>query len=150
MSAGVPWGEALPPGVEERVRAHFLRVPLLRTLGVSLTALGAGRCEMRMPYREELGQQHGFFHGGLIGTLTDSASGHAASTLWTPEAEMLTVEYKLNFLAPAQGTQLIARAVVLRNGRTLSVIQADAYCEKEGRTVHCATALTTYMALTRG
>jgi uncharacterized protein (TIGR00369 family) len=135
----------LDAGTERRVRAHFAGVPTLHTLGVTLAALGRGFCEMRVPVTAPYLQQHGYLHGGVIGTLADSASGHAALTLAPPDWGVITVEYKLNFLAPAAGAEVRVRARVIRAGRTLTVSQADAYALHEGAETHCASAIVTYL-----
>lgn len=138
---------ALEPAVERRVREHFGTVPLLRTLGVELAALGPGRCEMHVPVTAPFLQQHGYLHGGIIGTLADSASGHASLTLAPPDWGVITVEYKLNFLAPAAGERVIVRAGVLKGGRTLSVCEAHAYAVQDGTETRCASAMVTYILL---
>ncbi len=116
-------------------------------LGAELKTLRPGFCEIVLPYRKELSQQHGFFHGGIVGTLADDAAGYASYTLMEKNASVLTVEYKLNLLAPADGELLAARASVVKPGRTLTVTQADVFVTKGGAEKLCATALTTMMAL---
>jgi uncharacterized protein (TIGR00369 family) len=140
-------GAALDAAVEARVRAHFGTVPLLRTLGVTLHALRPGYCEMHVPVTAPFLQQHGYLHGGIVGTVADSASGHAALTLVPPEWGVITVEYKLNFLAPAAGERLVVRAEVLRGGRTLTVSEAHAWAVKDGAETRCASALVTYLLM---
>jgi uncharacterized protein (TIGR00369 family) len=137
----------LEPAVERRVRAHFAGIPALRTLGVTLHALGPGRCEMHVPIAAPYLQQHGYLHGGIIGLVADSASGHAALTLAPLDHGVITVEYKLNFLAPAAGERLVVRAEVLRGGRTLTVSAAHAYALRDGAETLCASALVTYITL---
>ena len=135
------------------MREYFASVPLLGTLGVILEELGEGFCEMRLPIRPELCQEHGYFHGGLIGTLLDSAAGHATTTVLPEGHGSVTAEYKVNFLAPARGEVFIARAEVLKAGRTLVVLQAHGYGAtglqegRDGVETHCASAIVTYMVL---
>jgi uncharacterized protein (TIGR00369 family) len=132
---------------ENRVRESFSRQGLMKNLGAELAQLGAGSAEIRVPFRMELTQQHGYFHAGVSGAIADSACGYAAYTLMPADSSVLTVEYKMNLLAPADGEKLMARARVLRSGRTLKICAADVYVEKNGAEVHCATMLATIMCL---
>jgi uncharacterized protein (TIGR00369 family) len=132
---------------ESRVRESFSRQGLMKSLGAELADLGAGSAEIRVPFRMELTQQHGYFHAGVSGAIADSACGYAAYTLMPADSSVLTVEYKMNLLAPADGEKLMARARVLRSGRTLKICSADVYVEKNGAEVHCATMLATIMCL---
>jgi uncharacterized protein (TIGR00369 family) len=100
-----------------------------------------------MPFRAELSQQHGFFHAGMIATIADSAGGYAAFTLFPAEAGVLTVEFKLNLLAAADGELAVAQGEVIRSGRTLTVCRIDAFVEKQGKRTHCATGTQTLMCL---
>ncbi len=137
----------LDPALERQVREHFTTVPLLGTLGVILEELSAGFCEMRLPIRPEWCQEHGYLHGGLVGTLLDSAAGHAATTVLPEGYDSVTVEYKVNFLAPARGEVFIARAEVLKAGRSLVVLQSHGYGATGGVETRCASAIVTYMVL---
>lgn len=132
---------------ESRVRESFVRQGLMKHLGAELVKLEPGHAEIRVPFRLELTQQHNYFHAGVSGAIADSACGYAAYTLMPAESSVLTVEYKMNLLAPADGEGLIARANVLRSGRTLKVCIADVYVRKDGAEVHCATMLSTIMCL---
>ncbi len=116
-------------------------------LGAELIELTPGTAAIRVPFRTELAQQHNYFHAGVSGAIADSACGYAAFTLMTADSSVLTVEYKLNLLAPADGDELLARARVLRSGRTLKVCAADVYVRKEGAEILCATMLATIMGL---
>ncbi|MGQ9371178.1 PaaI family thioesterase [Azospirillum sp. ST 5-10] len=109
------------PGWEARCRASFAAQPIVRTLGVEMARLEPGFCEMRLPFRTELTQQHGFFHAGMVSMLADNAGGFAAYTLMPAGTEVLAVEFKINLMAPAKGEVMIARARVLKPGRTLTV-----------------------------
>src|SRR5271168_2314210 len=131
--------EAPDPEYAQRVRDSFSRQGLMHHLGARLVSLSPGHAEIRAPYRAELTQQHGYFHAGVSGAIADSACGYAAYTLMPGDATVLTVEYKMNLLAPADGDELIARAVVVRSGRTLKVCTADVFALKNGAEVHCAT-----------
>lgn len=116
-------------------------------LGATLERVEPGRVEIALGFRPELSQQHGFFHAGIIATIADSAGGYAGFTLFPPEAGVLTVEFKINLLAAADGERAIAVGEVIRSGRTLTVCRIDAYVEKQGRRVHCATGQQTLMCL---
>ena len=138
---------ARDPYFEARVRASFDRQPFMHHVGAELTAVEPGKTEIRLPWRPELGQQHGYFHGGVIGTIADNACGYAAFTLAEADDSVLTVEYKLNFVAPGKGDELIARGEVVKPGRTLTVCEARVYALDKGKERLCAVALETLMLL---
>ena len=117
------------PGFDARVRDSFARQQVMRTLGVEMTGLSPGHCELRMPFADAFTQQHGFLHAGIVTTVADSAAGYAAFSLMPAEATVLTVEFKQNLLAPAEGRLLIARAHVVRPGRQLSVVQSESFVQ---------------------
>jgi uncharacterized protein (TIGR00369 family) len=133
------------PAFAERVRDSFARQPFMGFLGAEVLSIEAGRVAFALPHRAELTQQHGYFHGGAIGTLADNACGYAAFTLAAAEQTVLTVEYKLNLCSPGVGERLIARGEVLRPGRTLVVCRADVFAETAGSEKLVATALATLM-----
>jgi len=139
--------EAPNPGYAARVRESFDRQRIMDLLGAEMTCIAPGACEIRLPFKESLCQQHGFFHGGVIGTIADSAGGYAGFTLMPEDASVLTVEYKLNLLAPADGDCLTARGRVIKPGRTLVVCRADVLVSKDDREVLCATLLQTLMTM---
>ncbi|HET7729586.1 MAG TPA: PaaI family thioesterase [Usitatibacter sp.] len=116
-------------------------------LGAILGSVAPGRVEISLPFRPELSQQHGFFHAGVIATIADSAGGYAGFTLFPPEAGVLTVEFKINLMAAADGERAIAVGEVVRSGRTLTVCRLDAFVEKDGRRTHCATGMQTLMSI---
>ena len=116
-------------------------------LGAELAALRPGECEIRVPHRKELTQQHGYFHAGVTAAIADSASGYSAYSLMPEDCSVLTVEYKINLVAPADGEELVARARVLRSGKTLKVCAADVFAVKGGSETLCATSLSTIMAM---
>lgn len=138
---------ALDPAYESRVRESFARQGFMQHLGARITELRPGHCEIRAKHRPELTQQHAYFHAGVSGAIADSACGYAAYTLMPEDSSVLTVEYKMNLLAPAEGEELLARARVLRSGKTLKICAADVYVRKAGRETHCATILSTIMCL---
>ena len=132
---------------QRRVRESFERQGLMKYLGAELVLLEPGGVVIRVPFRGELTQQHGYFHAGVTGAIADSACGYAAYTLMPADSSVLTVEYKMNLLAPADGEELIARARVVRSGKTLKVCSADVFVLKGGAENHCATMLSTVMCL---
>src|ERR1700732_697875 len=111
----------------QRVQESFARQGLMAHLGARITELRQGFVEIRAAYRPELTQQHGYFHAGVSGAVADSACGYAAYTLMPADCSVLTVEYKINLLAPAHGEELIARARVVRSGKTMKICAADVY-----------------------
>lgn len=116
-------------------------------LGAQLATVEPGLVEIRVPHRVELTQQHGYFHAGVTGAIADTACGYSAYTLMPADATVLTVEYKLNLLAPADGDELVARANVVKAGRTLTICSADVFARRSGKEKHCATMLATEMCL---
>jgi uncharacterized protein (TIGR00369 family) len=134
-------------GFASRVRESFARQGLMRHLGAQIVDVSPGKVEIRAGYRPELTQQHNYFHAGVSGAIADSACGYAAYTLMPADSSVLTVEYKVNLLAPAEGEELIARARVVRSGKTLKICAADVYARKTGKEIHCATMLATVMCL---
>jgi len=135
------------PAYAARVRESFERQKIMVLLGAQLVRVAPGECAIELAYRPELTQQHGYFHGGIIGTIADSAGGYAAMTLMPHDASLLTVEYKMNLLAPGDGDTLIARGQVLKSGRTLVVAQVNAFVQKDGRETLCAALLQTLMTM---
>lgn len=113
----------------EEIRRSFLAQGLMRTLGAELLEVGPGRVVIAAPIRPEVGQQHGFAHAGLSFALGDSAAGYSALSLLPEGAEVLTVEMKINLIAPAAGARLVATGEVLRAGRRLSVVRAEVVAE---------------------
>jgi len=123
---------------EERVRASFAREGAMRFLGASIVELAPGECTIAVPFRDDLAQQHGFFHAGVTSAIADSAGGYAALSLFPPESEVLTVEFKINLIAPAQGAELRAEAAVVRTGRTLTVCTIEVCVARSGTRLPCA------------
>ncbi|MEE9560718.1 MAG: PaaI family thioesterase [Acidiferrobacterales bacterium] len=135
------------PGYAARVRESFARQHVMRFIGAELVDLQPGYCEIHLPYRPELSQQDGFFHAGIISTIADSAGGYAGYTLMPTDSRVLTVEYKMNLLAPARGERLVARGRVIKNGRTLVIAKADVGAIRDGEETLCATLLETLISL---
>ena len=139
--------QPLDPDFENKIRESFYRQEFMDFSGPEISDMGPGYCEIQVPYKKELSQQHGYFHGGVIGTLADNSGGYAAFTLMPPDASILTVEYKLNLTAPGDGEFLIARAQVIKPGRTLTICRPEVFVVKNGVKTLCAAALMTLMAL---
>jgi uncharacterized protein (TIGR00369 family) len=110
---------------EERVRASFERQTVMSTLGARLVRIIPGEVEIELPFRAELTQQHGFLHAGIVTCVLDSACGYAALTLMEPGTAVLSVEFKVNLLAPARGDRFLASGRVVRAGRTVTVTAAE-------------------------
>ncbi len=130
---------------EARVRSSFERQGAMRHLGASIARLAPGQCTIALPYRPELSQQHGYFHAGISSTVADSAGGYAALTLFPAQTEVVTVEFKINLLAPALGDALVAEAAVVRSGRTLTVCSVEVLVERDGARACCALMQQTLM-----
>jgi uncharacterized protein (TIGR00369 family) len=113
--------------IQQRISESFARQGFMRHLGAELTHVEPGRVHIVLPYRSELTQQDGYIHAGATSAIADSAGGYAAFTLFPPGTAVLTVEYKINLVAPAEGERLEAEGVVLRSGRTLTVCRLEVY-----------------------
>jgi uncharacterized protein (TIGR00369 family) len=131
------------PGYAKRCRASFGRQAAMRLIGGRLARIGPGVADVALDYRDDLTQQKGYVHGGIVGMIADSACGYAAYSLMPAASSLVTVEYKINILAPAR-RGLVARGEVVRAGRTLTVAKADVYDEGG---VHVAAMQQTLMML---
>lgn len=127
---------------ERDVRASFGAQAFMQEIGAVLTRVTPGAVDIRLPYSERLGQQNGFLHAGVTTALCDSACGFAALSLMEADKNVLSVEFKVNLLAPAVGQAFLATAKVLRSGRTLMVCQGDVFADES----HVATMLATMIA----
>ena len=116
----------------DSIEASFERQGFLHVLGAHIARLEPGRCVIELPFGKAVSQQHGFFHGGVVGALADVAGGYAAMTMVDPGRDVLSLEYKINFLRPATGAMLTAHGEVLRAGRTVIVTRVDVL-DVEGR-----------------
>ena len=135
------------PGFEARVRASFGRQAAMKLIGAVLTRVEPGIATVELPYRAELGQQHGFFHGGMVAMIGDNAAGYAAYSLFPADSSVLTVEFKLNLIAPADGERLVATGRVKKPGRTLTVCEFEVVAHKGGSATVCAVGLETLICL---
>ena len=135
------------PAWEATVRGSFARQGVMGLIGAEMGVLAPGRCEIRLRYREDLTQQNGFFHAGITATIVDSAGGYAGLTLMAAGSDVLTVEFKLNLLAPADGDHLVAEGQVLKTGRNLVISRGEVYAIRNGNATHCATMQQTLMTM---
>ena len=131
------------PAFAERCRESFGRQKAMGLIGARLTLVEPGYVEIELPWRAELTQQKGYVHGGIVGMIADTACGYAAFSLMPADSSLVTVEYKINILAPARGS-LVARGEVIRPGRTLTVTRGEVYAE-DGK--HIASMQQTLMML---
>ena len=115
------------PNYAARVRDSFGRQRLMSTIGAELTTVEPGVVTIRLPFRDDLTQQHGFLHAGTIASVADSACGYAALSLMPADAGVLSIEFKVNMLAPAKGDAIVARGIVVRAGKTIMVCRADVH-----------------------
>ncbi len=115
------------PLFAEEIRSSFARQSIMTLIGAELQAVEPGIVEIELPYRPDLAQQHGYLHAGIVTTIADSAAGYAAYSLMPAGAEVLSVEFKVNLLRPARGKSFLARAEVIKPGRTLTVARADVF-----------------------
>jgi uncharacterized protein (TIGR00369 family) len=129
------------------VRDSFARQAAMTLIGAQLTEVRPGACTIELQVRPDLTQQHGFVHGGIVGMIADSAGGYAAFSLMPADASVLTVEYKINLLAPARGERLVAVGSVLKPGRTLSIVRADVFAHEAARATPIATMQATLMVM---
>lgn len=116
-------------------------------LGAAMTRVEPGLVEIEMPFSDELSQQHGFYHAGGIASVIDTAGGYAASTLFAADDGVLTVEFKINLMSPADGDLLIARGEVIKPGRTLTITKGEVFVRKEDETKLCALMQQTLMRI---
>lgn len=135
------------PAFEARVRASFARQKFMATLGVSCTRVVPGEVVLEFPFRDTLTQQHAFVHAGVVTAVVDSACGYAALSLMEAGAAVLSVEFKVNLLAPAAGEHFIATGRVVRAGRTLTVCSGELRARQAGGEVLVATMLATMMSI---
>ncbi|MEO7336487.1 MAG: PaaI family thioesterase [Caldimonas sp.] len=138
------------PDFERRTRDSFARQPAMATLGIRLVEVGPGFVVAAMAHRPDLTQQHGFLHAGIVSTALDTACGYAAFTLMPADVGVLTIEFKVNLLAPARGPELLIEGRVTKAGRTISVVDAQAFEPESGPTARklVATMTATIMTIT--
>ncbi len=135
------------PDYAERVRASFARQAAMVTIGATLAEVQPGRVVVTLPWAAHLTQQHGFLHAGMVSTALDSACGYAGFTLMPADAAVLTIEFKINLLAPAQGDSFRMVGTVIKAGRTVTVAEGHAYAVHNGQEKLVATMGCTLMAV---
>lgn len=135
------------PDYAARVLASFERQGIMRLIGARMTRVEPGYVEIELPYREDLTQQHGYFHAGVTSTIADSAGGYAGFTLFPADSSVLTIEYKMNLVSPAEGEKLVAIGRVKRTGRSLTVCELEVLAIRNGTAKSCAYGLQTLMCL---
>ena len=143
----MPQFEPKDPEFEAKVRESFGKQTAMQSLGAVISRVKPGEVEIEMLYRADFTQQNGFVHGGIVTAIVDSACGYAALSLSAPETTVLTVEYKVNFLAPAKGDRLLARGEVVRPGSTVTVCKGDVVAYDGGDEKVVASMLTTMMLM---
>lgn len=144
----MPAFEPQDPDYERRVRESYARQRVMDLIGATLLRVAPGEVDIALSMRDDLTQQHGFLHAGIVTTIVDSACGYAALSLMPPETGVLTIEYKVNLLAPASGERIIARGRVMKPGRTITVSTGDVYAvQADGSEKLVATMLATVMTV---
>ncbi|HEV8487203.1 MAG TPA: PaaI family thioesterase [Blastocatellia bacterium] len=136
------------PAFESRVRSSFNLQRLMKTINAKLVKVMPGEVHIEIPFQQELTQQNGFIHAGIITSIVDSACGYAAFSLMASTSGVLTVEYKVNLLAPAIGERFLAIGRVRKSGRTLTVCEGDVFAHAGGEETLVATMLATMIRLT--
>ena len=139
----------LDPDYAARVRASFARQRVMELLGAEMTAVEPGMTEIELPVREDLTQQHGFVHAGIVTAIADSACGYAALSLMPPGVGVLTVEFKVNLLNPAAGERLVARGRMVKPGRTIMVCTGEVEAEREDGTTQTVAMMQATMMVVR-
>lgn len=138
------------PAFRERVRASFAQQSIMATLGVLCERIEAGECDLAFARRDDLLQQHGFVHAGVLATVLDSACGYAAASLMPADSGVLSIEFHTHLLSPAAGERFVARAKVVRAGRSISVVRAEAYAQDAGAEKLVAIMTATMMTVRDG
>jgi uncharacterized protein (TIGR00369 family) len=140
--------QAADTAYEQRTRDSFARQPAMATLGAALATVEPGRVVLTLAHRAELTQQHGFLHAGMLSTALDSACGYAAFSLMPADAAVLTIEFKVNLLAPAQGPLFRVEGLVIKPGRTISVVEGRAFQHAADGTAEKLVATMTATVMT--
>jgi uncharacterized protein (TIGR00369 family) len=137
------------PSFADEIKQSFAKQTIMGLIGAELTRVDPGVIEIRLPYRADLAQQHGYLHAGIVTTIADSACGYAAYSLMPPNSEVLSVEFKVNLLRPAKGETFSALAEVVKAGKTLTVVRADVFAMDQERRELVATMLGTMICLSK-
>jgi uncharacterized protein (TIGR00369 family) len=123
--------QPLNPSFAADVADSFAQQSIMSLIGARLALVEPGVVEIELPFRADLTQQDGYLHAGVITTVADSAAGYAAYTLMPAGSRVLSIEFKVNLLRPARGDLFVARAEVIKAGRTLTVVRADVFANRE-------------------
>jgi uncharacterized protein (TIGR00369 family) len=134
-------------GYEARVRESFARQGAMKLIGAAISEVAPGYCAIAVAPRPELSQQHGYVHAGIVSAIVDSAGGYAGFTLFPEDASVLTVEFKLNLVAPAKGERIVAEGFVVKPGRTLCITRGEVHALREGRRKLVAIMQQTLMVM---
>lgn len=132
---------------KKKVEGSFNRQKFMKLINAKLIDVKPGYCEIHIPYQIDLTQQHGFFHAGIISTIADNAAGYAGFSLMGNNSSILTVEFKLNLIAPGDGEFLIGKSQVLKNGRTLTICRSEVFTVTNGIEKLCAASQSTLIEL---
>jgi uncharacterized protein (TIGR00369 family) len=132
---------------KDRIRISFDKQNAMHLIRATIPLIEQGRVEVHLPHWDGVEQQHGFVHGGVVGMIADTAAGYAAMTLVPEDASILSVEFKMNMLSPADGEYLIARGEVVKAGRTLIVTRAEVFAVTDGQEKLCALMQQTIMVM---
>ena len=135
------------PDYQAKVKKSFADQAVMKTIGATIEAIGAGEIEIEFPYQSSLTQQNGFIHAGIVSTVLDSACGYAAFSLMPEDASVLTIEFKINLLSPAKGDRFRGYGKVKKAGRTISVAEAELYAFSDQGKKLVATMVGTLMAI---
>lgn len=135
------------PDYLSKVKDSFDRQKFMKFINAKLFKVELGFCEIHIPYDDNITQQHSFFHAGIVGTIADNAAGYAAFSLMDKNSSILTVEFKLNLISPADGELLIGRSNVLKYGKTLTICRSDVFIVKDGAEKLCAASQSTLIEL---
>ena len=134
-------------GYEARVRESFARQGAMSLIGAAIAEVAPGYCAISLTPRPELSQQHGFVHAGIVSAIVDTAGGYAGFTLFPEDASVLTVEFKLNLVAPAKGERIVAEGFVVKPGRTLAITRGEVHAEEDGKRTLVAIMQQTLMVM---
>ena len=134
-------------GYEARVRDSFGRQGAMRLIGAAIAGIAPGYCAIAVVPRPELSQQHGYVHAGVVSTIVDTAGGYAGYTLFPADSSVLTVEFKVNLLAPAQGDRLVAEGFVVKPGRRLAITRGEVHAERGDKRTLVALMQQTLMVM---
>ncbi len=135
------------PEFEARVRASFARQRMMQTIGAVLERVAPGEVDIRVPFRDEISQHHGFVHAGAITTAVDTACGYAALSLMPPGTGVLSIEFKVSLLSPGKGDAILARGRVVKPGRNVSFCQGEVFAVDGGAEKLVATMSATMMTV---